>query len=85
MKIQYAFRYLDDDANNSEIMEWCNGTITKISTGNNLRNTGKGLKFCKKGGAVEVQWDADISKREEVSYSIVEIKKSSFNKYIEFG
>ena len=83
-KIKYAFRCTEDNGDD-EIIEWCTGEVTKISTGSNLRNTGAGPKYCRKGGAVEVQWEADLSKGEEVSYSIVEIKKSLFNCYEEFG
>ena len=77
-KIQHAFRHTEENDNN-EIIEWCAGSVSKVSNGTNLRNTGKGSKFCRKGGAVEVQWDGDPSIDEDFSYSIVEIKKTLFN------
>ena len=84
IKMQYAFRYTYAEESDGFI-EWCNGTVHKVSNGNNLRNTTNGSKHYKKGGAVEVKWDADASKNEDVSYSIVQIKKTLFNCYDEFG
>ena len=85
MKIQYAFRYTDNDLPEEETMEWCTGVVTKVSNGSNLRNPGRGPKFYKKEGAAEVKQEADPSKGEETSYSIVEIRKTLFNQYAEFG
>ena len=84
MKLQYAFRYTDENEKD-EIIEWCTGKVTKVSNGSNLRNIGNGPKYFRNGGAIEVQWDADAAKGEDVSYSIVEIKKTLFNCYDEFG
>lgn len=84
MKLQYAFRYADADETD-EMIEWCAGEATKVSNGSNLRNIGNGPKYQRKGGAVEVQWEADTAKGEGISYSIAEIKKTLFNCCDEFG
>ena len=57
----------------------------KVINSINLKNTGKGDMCHRKDGAVEVQWDDDMSKVEEISFSIVEIKKTLFNRHQEFG
>ena len=85
MKIQYAFRHADEESPDDEIIEWCTGTVTIVGNGNNLRNPGKGPRHYRKGGGTEVQWDADISKGDEISFSIVKIKKTLFNCYEEFS
>ena len=84
MKLQHAFRCTDEDESN-KIIEWCTGQVTKVSNGSNLKNIRNGPRHFRKGGAVEVQWDADAAKSQDVSYSIVEIKKTLFNCYDEFG
>ena len=85
MMIQYAFRYADDDTSD-EHMEWCTGKITRIGNGSNMRNnSGFGPKFYRKGGAAEIEWVADESKNEDVSYAIVKIDKKDFNTYVEHG
>ena len=84
MKIQCAFRYIDENKED-EIIEWCMGEVTKVSNRTNLRNLGNRLKYYRKNAAVEVQWDTDASNNEDVIYLIVEIKKTLFNCYNEFG
>ena len=84
MKSQYAFRHTNEDET-CETIEWCTGEVTKVSNGSNLRNAGNGPKYHRKGGAVEVQWEANEEKGEDISYSIVEIKKTLFNCYKECG
>ena len=65
-------------------MEWCTGITTRVSDGANLRNkSGSGPDFYRKGGAVEIEWCANEDRGEEISYSIVEIKKKLFNSYVE--
>ena len=62
------------------------GTVTRVSDGANLRNTrGSGPNFYRKGGAIEIEWCANEERGEEISYSIVEIKKVLFNSYAESG
>ena len=84
MKLQHAFRNADA-CRTDEIIEWYTGEVTKVSNGSNLRNIGNGPKHHRKGGAVQVQWDADAAKEEDISYSIVEIKKTLFNCCDEFS
>ena len=49
-----------DDTNNTIMMGWGTGTITRVSDGTNLHNTNTtGPKFYKKGGSVEVEWLLD--------------------------
>ena len=84
MKIQYTFRYTDVNNPINETMEQCTGIITKVSNGVNLRSMGRGPKFYRKDAAIGVQQDADVTKGKESTWSIVEIKKSLFNKYEEF-
>ena len=84
--IQCAFKYSDEDADDgdNDILEWCTGTVTRVSDGKNIRTMGNEKnKFYKKGGAVEIQWHADESKGEDISYSIVTTCKGNFNKNIE--
>ena len=76
MKIQYAFRCIDEDAHEDGIIEWRAGRITIVSNGNKLRNPGKGPRCRRKGGTTDVQCDADVSKGKEVRCSIVKIKKN---------
>ena len=68
MKSQCAFRCTDEDAHGDEIIEWYAGIITIFSDGNNSRNPGKGPRHFINGSATEVQWDADVSKGEEISF-----------------
>ena len=83
--IQHAFRCANDTEHTCA-MEWHTRTITKVSGGANLRNaSSSGPKFYRKGGAVEFEWCSNEDKGEEVSYSIVEIKKKLFNSYVESG
>ena len=83
--IQYALKN-SDDSDDSVVIEWCTGTVVRLSDGSNLRNTtGKGPKYHRKGSAVEIKWHADEEKGEEVSYSVVEIKKTMFNCYADTG
>ena len=63
-------------------MQWT-GTVTKVNDGTNLLND-KGRNYGK-GKAAEVQWHADDDKGEEISFYVVQIKKSVFNCYVEFG
>ena len=68
------------------MMEWGTRTITRVSDSANLRNTNAtGPKFYRKGGAMEVEWFEDEANGEEISYSIVEIKKTLFNSYVNIG
>ena len=74
--IQHAFKHFDDETN-SVAMEWCKVTVKRVSDGTNLRNaSGSGPMFCKKVGAVGIEWRADQDKGEKITYSIEEIKKS---------
>ena len=83
--IQHAFRY-ENDTEKTCAMEWHTRTITKVSGGANLRNTSSsGPKLYHKVGAVRFEWCSNEDKGEEVSYSIVEIKKKLFNSYVESG
>ena len=51
------------------------GAVTKVSNRSNLRNPRRGPKFHKKDGTAEVKLEVDASKGEEISYSIVYIRK----------
>ena len=83
--IQHAFKCVND-TEKTYAMEQRTKAITKVSGGGNLRNaSGSGPKFYRKGGAVEFEWCTNEEKEEEVSYSIVEIKKTLFNSYVESG
>lgn len=84
MKLQYAFRCADEDES-YKIIEWCAGQATKVSNGSNFKNIRNGPRYFRKGGAVEAQWDANAVKSQDVSYSIVEIKKTLFNYCNKFG
>jgi hypothetical protein len=79
-RIQYAFRYIDKDNDNKEIMEWSTGTVLEVSNGSNLY---QGCRAYCKDGAVEVQWNANEENNKETSTSIIEIKTSVFNSYVE--
>ena len=79
-RIQCAFRHIDEDENNKEIVEWSIGTVIEVSTGDNLY---QGCRTHRKDGAVEVEWDANEANEEDISTSIIEIKKSVFNIYVE--
>ena len=61
-------------------MEWCAGKVVNLSNGKNLR---QGASFYWKNGAAEVECDSNADSSEEVSTSVVEIKKSLFNAYVE--
>ena len=73
-------KYIDEDNENKEILEWSIGTVLEVSDGNNLF---QGCRPYRKDGAVEVQWGANEINNEDVSTSIVEVKKSVFNSYVE--
>ena len=49
----------------------------------NRSNLKEGVKYYRKNGAVEIEWDANTDVGEEVSRSIVKINKSFFNSYVE--
>ena len=83
--VQVAFKY-SEDLYRKETIEWCTGTIKRLSEGNNLRNTtGTRPKFYRKGNVVKIKQLDNEANGEEVSTSIVEIKKKKFNCYIEYG
>ena len=84
-KIQFVFKHVNNETN-SVTMEWCKGTVKRVSDGTNLRNaSGSGPKFYKKGCAIEIECHAHEEKGEKISYSIEEINKSLFNCYVESG
>ena len=85
VRIQCTFRCANDDDDDDEIVERHAGKIMKVSNGRNIENPGKGNVFCRKDSAVEVEWDDDRSKVEGMRFSIVEIKKTLFNRRQEFG
>ena len=80
--IQIAYRYFYD-GNHKDDYQWCTGTVVAVSNGRNLNND-KG-KYYSKGAAVDIQWHADSDKGEEISFSVIRIKKTLFNCYDEFG
>ena len=77
-RIQYTFQFIDEENNNKEILEWYIGTVIKLSTGDSLY---QGVKPYRKNAAVKVKWESNADY--DSSTSIVEIKKSMFNVYVE--
>ena len=43
--IQYSFKYYYDKTKEPDFIEWCTGTVTKVSNSSNLRNTNTRPKF----------------------------------------
>ena len=78
-RTQCAFRCIDEDEDNKEIMEWSVGTALEVSTGDNHY---LGCRLHRKDRAVEDEWDVHEANDADVSTSIVEIKKSLFNAYV---
>ena len=69
-----------------ESIEWCTYAITKISSVNNLLNTICDDPKChEKDGAVEAKVNDDANKDEDATYSVIVIKITKFNKYVEHG
>ena len=77
-RIQHSFRYLDDETN-KEAMWRCAGKVITLSNGNNLR---QGASFYRKNGSAEIECNSNADVNEEVSASMVEIKKSLFIAYV---
>ena len=58
-------------------MQWCAGTVIKVSNGRNLK---QGTRHCRKDKDVEFLCEGS---NEEISTSAIEIKKYVFNSYVE--
>ena len=79
-RIQYAFRCVDKEDENKEIIERSIERMITISTEDNLY---QGYKPYYEDCNAEVQQDANKANNKDTSASIIEIKKSVFNTYVE--
>jgi len=50
-RIQYAFRYVDDELNYKEVMEWYTSKVIQVSNGHNLKQS---FRYYCKNGAIEI-------------------------------
>ena len=77
------FRCADDEDETKEAYEWYTGTVNEVCNGSNFLNeTGS---YHRKVNAFETQWHADSDKGEQINFSIVNLKKTLFNSYVEYG
>ena len=83
-KIQCSFKhtYVDDNNKYKEILMWCARIVTKVRDGYNILND-KGKNYGKVK-STEVQWHVDDHKGEEISFYIVQIRKSGYDCYARF-
>ena len=68
------------DADDSELLIWCQGLIQEVSNGSNIAKEGGGYH---KKGDVSVLWNANEQRNELASVSIIALPKNLFNKQVE--
>ena len=80
VRLEYLFDYLLEDGSGSE-PRWSSGVVTQISDGKNLARPShdRYLGLLKPGEGVEIDWDADASRGEPGSKTVVVLKPRQWN------
>ena len=82
MRLDILCNYHDDELE-SDTLIWCQGKVTEVADGTNLRKNESNTEFYRQGVAALIQWDADETRGEESSISIAYLPKNKWNKHVE--